>query len=72
MSNKAVNYIQGYDDGYEDGKRERKDVCYAEENKWVYNGNHYHICGNCDAGFFVVPFSDYQFKYCPACGYRLR
>ena len=72
MSDKAVNYIQGYDDGYEDGLRERTDICITEEGNWFYNGKYYYICGHCDAGFFVVPFSPYEFKYCPACGYRIR
>lgn len=72
MSDKAVNYIQGYEDGYEDGLREKTDTHNVVGATWQFNGKWYYHCNHCHQEFYIVDFSLFEFKYCPACGYRIR
>lgn len=73
MSEKAVNYIQGYDDGYEDACRKFK----REETTREILRNNYGFkdepdilsrCRACGATFDIYHATDFDIQYCPNCG----
>ena len=74
MSEKAVNYIQGYDDGYEDATRKyAPKECVRELiiNTYQFNEEIPDIinrCSACGTLFYIERFSQSQINYCPNCG----
>ena len=73
MSEKAVNYIQGYDDGYEDAIRKyAPKECVREvilnNYKFSCEGDTTNRCSACGATFDIMQASDFQLNYCPNCG----
>ena len=73
MSDKAVNYIQGYDDGYEDAVRKFAPKDATREivlNKYRFKDEPDMLsrCSNCGATFDIFEASDFNINYCPNCG----